>query len=92
MKKEKWLPLIPALWASLFDILITVFNQKEKYWKGDLTEANEGNPIGAAFMEYHVLGLFVISLAWIVIIILLGYYLPARMANCTQLWSFNLVV
>lgn len=81
MRKEKWLPLIPALWVSLFDIGITIFSQKKEYWNGNLTEANEGNPIGAAFMEQHVLGLFIISLVWIVLIVVLGYYLPRKIAK-----------
>lgn len=77
-KKDKLLLLIPALWTSLFDIAITVIHQSKEYWNGDLTRANEGNPIGAMFMKNHVSGLFIISGFWIIAIGLLGYFLPRQ--------------
>jgi hypothetical protein len=77
-RRDKLLSLIPALWTSLFDIAITVVHQSERYWDGDLTQANEGNPIGALFMKNHVSGLFVISALWIIAIGLLGYFLPRQ--------------
>jgi len=78
-KNHRLLLLIPALWASVFDIFITSFWQDPDYWKGDLSKANEGNPIGAWFMSQHVSGLFVISIIWIILIAVLGYYLPAKL-------------
>jgi len=80
-KTGKLLYLIPALWTSLFDIAVTIIHQPDEYWQGDLTKANEGNPIDAFFMEGHVSGLFIISAVWIVIIILLGYFLPRSLAK-----------
>lgn len=58
--KNKILLLIPALYTSMFDIAITVIHQSKEYWNGDLSKANEGNPIGAFFMKNHVSGLFII--------------------------------
>lgn len=81
MKKEKLLLLIPALWTSLFDITITTIHQSKEYWSGNLQKANEGNPIGAIFMEKHVYGLFFISIIWIIIIGLLGFYLPRKISR-----------
>lgn len=78
-KNQKLLLLIPALWASIFDIFITSFLQDPEYWKGDLSKGNEGNPIGAWFMSQHVSGLFIISAIWIILIGVLGYYLPAKL-------------
>jgi len=78
-KSHKLLLLIPALWASIFDILITTYFQNPDYWKGDLSKATEGNPIGAWFMSQHVSGLFIISVFWIILIGVLGYYLPAKL-------------
>lgn len=75
-RKDKLLLLIPALWTSIFDITITVIHQSKDYWDGDLTKANEGNPIGALFMKNHVSGLFIISGLWIIAIGFLGYFLP----------------
>lgn len=75
-RKDKLLLLIPALWTSIFDIGITIIHQSKEYWNGDLTKANEGNPIGALFMKNHVGGLFIISGLWIIAIGLLGYFLP----------------
>jgi hypothetical protein len=80
-KKQKLLSLIPALWTSLFDIVITIIYQPLEYWSGDLGVANEGNPIGSLFMKTHVSGLFVISFLWIVLICLLGYYLPKKLSR-----------
>jgi len=80
-KKEKFILLIPALWTSLFDIAITAFHQSKEYWNGNLRKANEGNPIGALFMENHTAGLFIISGIWIFIIGLLGYFLPRHIGK-----------
>ena len=80
-KRERLLVLIPALWASLFDIIITIIYQPKEYWSGNLKAKNEGNPIGALFMESHVAGLFVISFLWLVLIGVLGYYLPRRISR-----------
>jgi hypothetical protein len=79
LRKNRLLFLIPALWASLFDIAITIFHQPKEYWNGDLSKANEGNPIGALFMKNHVSGLFIISGLWIIAIAILGYFLPTQL-------------
>lgn len=73
--------MVPALWASLFDILITIVLQPKAYWNGDLSAGNEGNPIGSFFMKNHISGIFVISIFWLVLIGLLGYYLPRQLAK-----------
>jgi hypothetical protein len=78
-KSHKFLLLIPALWVSIFDIFITAFFQNPAYWKGDLSKRREGNPIGNWFMSQHVSGLFIISALWVILIGLLGYYLPAKL-------------
>ena len=80
-RKNKLLYLVPALWTSLFDTAITIIHQPKEYWNGDLTKANEGNPIGALFMENHVGGLFIISVFWIFAIGLLGYFLPRQISK-----------
>ena len=80
-RKNKLLYLVPALWTSLFDTAITIIHQPKEYWNGDLTKANEGNPIGALFMENHVGGLFIISAFWIFAIGLLGYFLPRQISK-----------
>jgi hypothetical protein len=77
-RKNKLLLIVPALWTSVFDITITIIHQSKEYWDGDLTKANEGNPIGALFMKNHVSGLFIISRLWIIVIGLLGYFLPRQ--------------
>ncbi|MBX2897010.1 MAG: hypothetical protein KF763_16310 [Cyclobacteriaceae bacterium] len=77
-KNVKLLLLVPALWTSIFDIILTVIHQSKEYWDGDLTKANEGNPIGALLMKNHVSGLFVISGLWIIAIGILGYFLPRQ--------------
>jgi hypothetical protein len=80
-RRGRLLYLIPALWTSLFDIALTIFHQPPEYWQGNLSVANEGNPVGAFFMASHWSGLFIISVIWIFIIILLGYILPRPLAK-----------
>jgi hypothetical protein len=73
--------LVPALWATLIDILCTIIFQSNEYWQGNLQAANEANPIGAYMMQNHVSGIYVISIVWLVLIGLLGYYLPKRLSR-----------
>ncbi|AUC75648.1 hypothetical protein [Olleya sp. Bg11-27] len=77
-KKNKLLVLIPALWASLFDAVITIVHQPKAYWNGDLTIANEANDIGHFVMNQHVSGIFILCGLWLIIIGLLGYYSPKK--------------
>lgn len=84
VKKEKsleLLSLIPAFWACLFDVTVTIIHQPPEYWKGELDKANEGNPIGGPLMENHISGIFVISGFWLVLIGFLGYYLPNKLSK-----------
>ncbi|MCP2029352.1 hypothetical protein L1276_004536 [Flavobacterium sp. HSC-32F16] len=75
---SKLILLIPAYWACLFDEIITIINQSDEYWKGDLSKADEGNPIGAFMMANHTSGLFIICALWLVLIGVIGYNLSNR--------------
>ena len=77
-KQVKLYALIPAFWASLVDIAVTIVHQSPEYWSGNLAKANEGNPIGNIMMKSHVSGIFVISGIWLVLIGLVGYKLPQK--------------
>lgn len=79
--KSRILATVPALWASLIDIGATIFGQPAQYWEGNLHVANERNPIGSLFMTNHMSGLFIISAIWIVVIVILGYYLPGKISK-----------
>jgi len=80
-KREKIFALIPALWGSLFDTIITINGQIPEYWNGNLNMANEGNPIGNFMMKNHVSGIFVICGLWLILIAILGYYLPRKISR-----------
>lgn len=80
-KNEKLLALIPALWASLFDTVITILGQSNDYWNGNLNMANEGNPIGSFMMKNHVSGIFIVCGLWMILIGILGYYLPGKVSR-----------
>ena len=80
-RRSKLLFLVPALWTSLFDTTITVIHQPKEYWNGDLSKANEGNPIGALFMGNHVSGLFIISGFWIFAMDFLDTFYPDRLVK-----------
>ena len=86
-RKQKFIALIPALWACIFDITITITHQPQSYWQGDLTQANEGNPFGAFFMQHHISGIFTISALWLVIVIMMGYFLPRRIGRIFLLFT-----
>lgn len=86
-KKDKLILIIPAFWASLFDTVITIIHQPRQYWSGDLSVANEGNPIGAFFMRNHVSGIFFISIFWLALIVVLGYYLPRKISRVFLLFT-----
>ncbi|WP_460936718.1 hypothetical protein [Spirosoma humi] len=76
--KNRFLLLIPAYWACLFDETVTILNQPAAYWRGNLKAGNEANPIGAVLMRNHVSGIFLISFAWLVAIGVIGYMLPEK--------------
>ena len=77
-KREKLLALIPALWASLFDAVITILHQPKEYWNGNLNVANEANDIGNFMMKQHVSGIFIVCGIWLILIGILGYYIPKK--------------
>ncbi len=86
-KRVKLLSIIPAIWASFFDILITTIYQPTEYWNGNLDLANEANPIGAFAMKNHVSGFFVMSILWLNLIAILGYYLPKKISSIFLLFT-----
>jgi hypothetical protein len=74
----RWLNAIPPILACCLDFIVTVIGQSPDYWTGDLSAANEANPVGAAFMSYHVSGLFVLTALWLALIFGLSYIVPAK--------------
>ena len=78
---NKWINLTPTLIASLIDITVTIIHQPKEYWERNLNKANEGNPIGAILMANHVWGIFLVSGIWIILILVLGYYLPYKISK-----------
>ena len=77
-KRKKLLALIPALWAGLFDSTITIVHQPKEYWNGNLNTANEANTIGNFMMKQHVSGIFIVCGIWLILIGIIGYYLPKK--------------
>ena len=84
--KNRLIILIPAYWACLFDEAITIVHQPAAYWNGDLSMANEANPIGAILMKNHVSGIFLISILWLILIGIIGYFLPIRLLKTFALF------
>lgn len=79
--KQHILLLIPSVWACLIDETVTVIYQSKEYWSGNLSAGNEANPIGGFMMRQHVSGIFIVNGAWLLAVILLGYYLPRKYAR-----------
>ena len=73
--------LMPAIWTCIVDVALTTIHQPEEYWTGNLDAGNEANPIGRLFMRNHVSGFFIISAAWLILIVVLGYYLPRAISR-----------
>ena len=88
-KKEKLLALIPALWASLFDAVITIVHQPKEYWEGNLNVANEANDIGNFMMKQHVSGILIVCGIWLILIGILGYYIPKKYSRIFLLFVLN---
>ncbi|SFF36553.1 hypothetical protein [Spirosoma endophyticum] len=77
--KSRFILLVPAYWACLFDEIITITHQSKEYWEGNLKAANEGNPFGAFLMANYVSGIFLISVVWLIIIGIIGYYVSHKL-------------
>ena len=88
MNKTKLIALIPALWTSMFDISLTIIHQTKEYWKGDLNNVNEVNPIGNFVMKNSIYGIFIISIFWLILIAILGYKLPKKISRIFLLFVF----
>ena len=87
-KRTKLLSLIPALWTSIFDSIITIIHQPKEYWQGKLAVANEANSIGHFAMNQHVSGIFILCTLWLILIAILGYYLPNKLSRIFLLFVF----
>jgi hypothetical protein len=77
--------LAPCFWACIVDTAVTVLHQSSEYWKGDLTKANEANPLGSVAMRNHPSGIFVLTLAWFILIGVVGYLLPITLLRIFSL-------
>lgn len=88
MNKTKLIALIPAIWTSLFDITITIIHQSKEYWNGNLSLANEENPIGGFMMKKSIYGIYIISIFWLILISVLGYKLSRKFARIFLLFVF----
>ena len=88
MNKTKLIALIPALWTSSFDIILTIIHQSKEYWSGKLNTVNEVNPIGNFAMRNSIYGIFIISIFWLVLISILGYKLPRKYSRIFLLFVF----
>ncbi len=80
-KKTKLLIFVPAAFACLIDLLVTAVNQKPEYWQYYLHEAVEGNPILNWAMQNHVLGLFIVTMIWLIIISVICMFTPVKIGK-----------
>lgn len=89
MKKElknRLIIILPAFFAALLDILITIYFQPKEYWNGSLKYHNEANPIGSFAMSESIYGLFIISAIWLIIILILGIFIPYKWISYVSLF------
>jgi len=84
---NKLILLIPAFWACLVDLIVTSLNQPETYWRGDLNAAAEGNPLVYGFMENSVFGIFIFTLLWLIVIIVISYFLTPKICRIFALFA-----
>jgi len=78
--------LVPALWACLFDLIVTIINQPNAYWKGNLQMVREGNPLIGVLMKHHILGILIFVFLWLLTIGIIGYYLPSKLLRMFSLF------
>lgn len=90
VKKRKFnnvlLIFIPALWACLVDLLLTVKMQPTEYWSGNLLMVREGNPLIKYFMINSTSGIFIFVSAWILTFLTIGYFLPNKLLRVISLF------
>lgn len=84
--KTRLINIFPAFWAALFDIIITIYFQPKEYWDGNLKNHNEANPIGSFAMNESIYGIFVISIIWLILILIMGLFLPKNWISYTTLF------
>lgn len=90
MKKRKisnvLLILIPAFWACLVDLILTIMNQPFGYWQGNLQIAEEGNPLIKFLMKNNISGIFIFVTIWLLFIVIIGYYLPTKLLRMLSIF------
>ena len=84
--KNRLIQIFPAFFAAMFDILVTIYFQPQEYWNGNLKNHNEANPIGSFAMNESIYGIFIISVLWLIIILLMGIFLPKKWISYTSLF------
>jgi hypothetical protein len=70
--------LTPGFLALFVDLLFTIKGQPTAYWQGNLQMVREGNPLVEFFMKSSLLGIYVFVVLWLLVIVLIGYYLPSK--------------
>lgn len=83
---DKFLILIPAFWACLVDLILTVINQPASYWDGNLQMANEGNPLLCSMMKSNIFGVFIFVTFWLLSIVTISFYLPSKLLKMFSLF------
>ena len=85
-KKQKLLAIVPALWAIFFEAVITIVHQSEEYWNGILNMAYDGYSIGSLLEKKYVPETFISCVLTMIIIGVLGYYLPRKVSRVLLLF------
>ena len=77
MRQNRFWILAPGVFVLLLDVLITYLLQPAEYWRLGYEYTTEGSPHGFLLMRYHPLAFLAFILAYILVVGILVYRLPA---------------
>ncbi|MGL1891634.1 MAG: hypothetical protein OCD02_08405 [Spirochaetaceae bacterium] len=72
---------IPAFIACCIDLIVTTINQPTDYWIRALDKVNEINPVLNFAMRHHILGIFLVTFIWLLIIAFLTLISPEKLSK-----------
>ncbi len=87
--KHKLLIFIPAFIACIIDLIVTVINQPTNYWLNNLKSVNEANPLLNYFMKHSILGIFVVTFIWLILIAFTVLFTPI---NISKLICLSIII
>jgi hypothetical protein len=75
--RQRFWILVPALVMILLDVGVTLYFQPAEYWSANYELTTEKSPLGVILLQFHPAAFLAFILAYMLVIGLLIYWLPA---------------